>query len=95
MNDLKNDLKNALATFGVICWFIIVIGGIGATIKGCKNDNNLPRKGNVDIDSITTVNDSIKLEVKHLDSIKNAKVIEVVSLNNDSTVKLFYELVSE
>ena len=46
-------------------------------------------------DSIIRVNDSIKIKVEHLDSIKNAKVIEVQTLDNDSTLKLFYELVSE
>ena len=30
---------------------------------------------------------------KHNDSIKNAKVIEVKTLDNDSTVKLFYQLI--
>ena len=46
-------------------------------------------------DSIININDSIKIKVEHLDSIKNAKVIEVQTLNNDSTLKLFYKLVSE
>ena len=53
-------------------------------------------KENVTItDSIIKINDSIKIKVEHLDSIKNAKVIEVQTLDNDSTLKLFYELVSE
>ena len=47
------------------------------------------------IDSLTAVNDSIKIKVEKLDSIKDAKVIEVSTLDNDSTLKLFYELVSE
>lgn len=38
-------------------------------------------------------NDSLKIEVGNLDSIKNAKVIEVKTLDNDSTVKLFYKLI--
>ena len=38
-------------------------------------------------------NDSLRIEVDNLDSIKNAKVIEVKTLNNDSTVKLFYQLI--
>ena len=46
-------------------------------------------------DSIIKVNDSIKIKVEHLDSIKNAKIIEVQTLDNDSTLKLFYKLVSE
>lgn len=38
-------------------------------------------------------NDSLRIEVNNLDSIKNAKVIEVKNLDNDSTVKLFYQLI--
>lgn len=38
-------------------------------------------------------NDSLRIEVNNLDSIKNAKVIEVKTLDNDSTVKLFYKLI--
>lgn len=47
------------------------------------------------VDSIITENNKIKIVINNLDSIKNAKVIEVKSLDNDSTVKLFYELVTE
>ena len=53
-------------------------------------------KENVTIaDSIIKINDSIKIKIEHLDSIKNAKIIEVQTLDNDSTLKLFYKLVSE
>lgn len=38
-------------------------------------------------------NDSLKIQVNNLDSIKDAKVIEVQKLDNDSTVKLFYKLI--
>ena len=38
-------------------------------------------------------NDSLRIEVNNLDSIKNAKVIEVKTLDNDSTIKLFYQLI--
>lgn len=59
-----------------------------------NNEDNI--KENITLtDSIIKVNDSIKIKVEHLDSIKNAKIIEVQTLNNDSTLKLFYELVSE
>ena len=90
------DTKNLLATFACILGFLIIVAIAGLfceCLKGCGKQ--LPRKGSVNIDSLTTVNDSIKLEVKSLDSIKNAKVIEVISLDNDSTIKLFYKLVSE
>lgn len=59
-----------------------------------NNEDNI--KENITVtDSIIKVNDSIKIKIEHLDSIKNAKVIEVQTLDNDSTLKLFYELVSE
>lgn len=38
-------------------------------------------------------NDSLRIKVDNLDSIKNAKVIEVKALDNDSTIKLFYQLI--
>ena len=64
------------------------------SIKIINNEDTV--KENVILtDSIIKVNDSIKIKVEHLDSIKNAKVIEVQTLDNDSTLKLFYKLVSE
>lgn len=44
-------------------------------------------------DVVDVKRDSIKLEINHLDSIKDAKIIEVETLDNDSTVKLFYQLI--
>ena len=38
-------------------------------------------------------NDSLKIKVDNLDSIKNAKVIEVKTLDNDSTIMVFYKLI--
>ena len=62
--------------------------------KIINNEDNI--KEDVTItDSIIKINDSIKIKVEHLDSIKNAKIIEVQTLDNDSTLKLFYKLVSE
>lgn len=47
------------------------------------------------IDSITKDNNKLIIEVKHLDSIKNAKSIEIKSLDNDSTLRLFYQLIGK
>lgn len=47
------------------------------------------------IDSITKDNNKLIIEVEHLDSIKNAKSIEIKNLDNDSTLKLFYQLISK
>ena len=70
-----------------------IIGYIVGTAYERKH--NIPVERNSIIDSLTTINDSIKIKVEKLDSIKDAKVIEVSTLDNDSTLKLFYELVSE
>lgn len=71
---------------------VVVIYSYGRKI--INNEEDI--KENVIVtDSIIKVNDSIKIKVEHLDSVKNAKVIEVQTLDNDSTLKLFYKLVSE
>ena len=47
------------------------------------------------IDSLKQENKKLIIEVNNLDSIKDAKIIEVKTLDDDSTIKLFYELISE
>ena len=61
------------------------------------NDDNSTRPVEeiIKADSIIKVNDSIKIKVEQLDSIKDAKIIEVQTLDNDSTLKLFYELIGK
>ncbi len=78
----------------VIILFVGYIIGTLITLIVQRN-NNICVENNTVIDSLITVNDSIKIKVEKLDSIKDAKVIEVSTLDNDSTLKLFYELVSE
>ena len=78
------------------CYLIIIAVVIIYNYSKKIINNEEDIKENVIVtDSIIKVNDSIKIKVEHLDSIKNAKVIEVQTLDNDSTLKLFYELVSE
>ena len=92
MNDSTNWFNKFLLI--VIC---IIIGFVVCvmTLYKYECDTRTPIEKNVSIDSLTTINDSIKIKVEYLDSIKNAKVIEVQTLDNDSTLKLFYKLVSE
>ncbi len=91
-----NDSTNLFNTFLliVICIIIGFVTGV-MTLYKYECNTRTPIEKNVSIDSLTTINDSIKIKVEHLDSIKNAKVIEVQTLDNDSTLKLFYKLVSE
>ena len=92
MNDSTNLFDKFLLI--VICIIIGFVAGVMTLYKyECNTRTSIDN--NVSIDSLTTINDSIKIKVEHLDSIKNAKVIEVKALDNDSTIKLFYKLVSE
>ena len=81
-------------TFMIGCVISFALG-ILAGISYEKHNISTPVENNTIIDSLTTINDSIKIKVEKLDSIKDAKVIEVSTFNNDSTLKLFYKLVSE
>ena len=58
--------------------------------KYYHNKNNNIIEQNIELQKH---NDSLRIKVDNLDSIKNAKVIEVKTLDNDSTVKLFYQLI--
>ena len=84
-----NDNTNWLDKFSLIV-ICVIIGFVAGVIAHHKYECTIssPVEKNVSIDSLTTINDSIKLKVEQLDSIKNAKVIEVSTLNNDSTLKL-------
>jgi hypothetical protein len=87
----RDLLHEYIAAFlsGIIVGMLIIFT-VDNTDKTENNDVN----NNV-IDSLIAVNDTIKIKVEKLDSIKDAKVIEVSTLDNDSTLKLFHELVSE
>lgn len=73
--------------------FVVLVVALCVSIAICdysrKKNNNIIET-NVELQKH---NDSLKIEVDNLDSIKNAKVIEVKTLDNDSTVKLFYQLI--
>ena len=93
-----DDIKKFFIGLCYIAGCYLVILGLIITYKYSKkliNNENTIKENVIVTDSIIKVNDSIKIKVEHLDSIKNAKVIEVQTLDNDSTLKLFYKLVSE
>ena len=89
----KDKLINGIGNAAFIITAIIVVSSIlwGLFFNKVKP----PVEKNKQVDSLIVANDSIKIKVKELDSIKNAEVIEVYSLDDDSTVKLFYKLVKE
>ena len=73
--------------------FIVLAVALCASIAICdyrhKKNNNVIE---TDVE-LQKHNDSLKTEVDDLDSIKDAKVIEVKTLDDDSTIKLFYQLI--
>ena len=93
-SNIKEDLED---------WFIklFLVIGILATIyyfvyTYYKNKDNITSPVESSrIDSIIKENDKLIIEVETLDSIKDAKVIEVKSLDNDSTLRLFYQLIGK
>ena len=94
IDDIKKFFVGLCYIVGCYLVLLAVVIIYKYSIKIINNVDNT--KENVILtDSIIKVNDSIKIKVEHLDSIKNAKVIEVQTLDNDSTLKLFYKLVSE
>ena len=72
--------------------FALLIGGC---IDTCLSYNERIDNNKHIIDSIKTVNKEYKNKLNKLDSIKDAEIIEVKALDNDSTVKLFYKLIRE
>ena len=73
--------------------FVVLVVALCVSIAICdyhhKKNNNIIE---TDVE-LQKHNDSLRIEVDNLDSIKNAKVIEVQNLDNDSTIKLFYRLI--
>lgn len=79
------------------CGFIVICVALSlfiASLITCniKDSNKQPNVVDSELYLIKS-NDSLKIQVNNLDSVKDAKVIEVQKLNNDSTIKLFYELI--
>ena len=86
---MNNNIDYMWKVIGIILSYLITfsIGYFCAVIF-----NEKPTHNNTEVQA---ANDSIKLQVKQLDSLKNEKVIEVKGLSNDSTLKLFKQLVNE
>lgn len=86
MNECINEIIKYIVLFvilGVVLYIFIIFKN-----NNYKDNNTI--KSSVELQKH---NDSLRIEVNNLDSIKNAKVIEVKTLDNDSTVKLFYQLI--
>lgn len=80
--DSKGFVVVLVLTFVICCSMFI------GKYYHTKNNNSIEQ--NIELQKH---NDSLRIKVDNLDSIKNAKVIEVKALDNDSTVKLFYQFI--
>ena len=73
--------------------FVVLVITLCVSIAFCdyryKKNNNIIE---TDVE-LQKHNDSLKFKVNNLDSIKNAKVLEVEVLDDDSTINLFYNLI--
>lgn len=88
MNDRGKIIILAVILLASITFSLGTIIGYGiARNKYSKNTETI-------VDSVSKANNELKRQVKQLDSLKNEKVIEVKGLSNDSTLKLFKQLVS-
>lgn len=92
-DDLKGIADQAIIIIGVILVIIFFAFAVyGAYRLICDNG---AQETDAIIEQAEHKNDSIKIEVKRLDSLKNEEIITVKGLNNDSTLELFKRLVSE
>lgn len=76
----------------VVCLLVCTIIVL-SVVNTCENKQT--RKDNTTIEKTNYSNDSLRIELKHIDKDKNEKIIEVKGLNNDSTYKLFKRLIAE
>lgn len=91
---IKDRVSTWLARFFLVVGILATIGGFVYKCSSTTKTDSTPVEKER-IDSITKENDKLIIEVEHLDSIKDAKVIEVKSLDNDSTLRLFYQLIGK
>lgn len=82
-NEDSKGFVVVLVLIFVICCFMLIENYY-------HNKNNNIVEQNIELQNH---NDSLRIKVDNLDSIKNAKVIKVKALDNDSTIKLFYQLI--
>lgn len=78
----------------VVIGLVLIFMGImiGLVINIRKSDNSSPVEEMNEVKHLTNSADSIKLIIINLDSVKKDEIQKVQTLDNDSTLKLFYEL---
>ena len=90
---MKDAFDKLVSICGGIAVIVVSTLIVGTVIRGCINKQI--KKDNTTIEKTNYSNDSLRIELKHIDKDKNEKIIEVKGLNNDSTYKLFKRLIAE
>ena len=90
----KKANKHLIYLLFLISSLIIVCLAIVILYDKHINHNSSPVEEIHKTDSFKLENNKLTTEINILDSIKNNKVNDVTKLNNDSTIKLFYKLIS-
>lgn len=75
---------------GLVLIFMGIMVGLVINVKKC--DTSSPVEEIDNIKHLTNSADSIKLIIINLDSAKRDEIQRVQTLDNDSSLKLFYEL---
>lgn len=92
-----NNMKQIITPFNILLvLFIIFIILIILLFNTCNKDNSCKPRSPVEeyrIEQTSKANAELIKEIKELDSIKHEKINEVKSLDNDSTLSLFYKLI--
>lgn len=92
MDSFSNEDSKGFVVVVLVLTFVIYCSMIIGIYYHAKNNNIIEQNIEQNIE-LQKHNDSLRIKVDNLDSIKNAKVIEVKALDNDSTIKLFYQLI--
>lgn len=77
----------------ILLLIVMFIAMFVATHQDHKVIKNRPNT--VNVDSLLNTNDSIKVVITYIDSVKNEEIQQVLKLDNDSTLELFKQLVKE
>lgn len=90
---MTNEEINKMFLHIIVCLCALFIGVmIGIVIDVQKYNTTSPVEEMDTVKKLTNSTDSIKLIIINLDSAKRDEIQKVQTLDNDSTIKLFYEL---
>ena len=95
---IKYLFKDADFVMVFVIFCVVFVNVIFAcTLETCVscNSNKTPVEGSTNIDSIKGINVTIEKQITNLDSIKNELHNKIDSLDDNATIKLFKELLSD